>query len=79
MYLASCIIAVVAAIATTTGAKAAIPSCLHKRYIATPHSMGEAQSSCKVAALWQIFSVSVDMSVTATIYQTVREEKQYKA
>jgi len=52
-------------IITTTGAIAAEPSSMYRRYKATAHSMGDAQISCSNVRLWQMFSVSVDISVTA--------------
>jgi hypothetical protein len=52
---------------TVMGARKARSSCLYSRYKATPHSMGDAQTSCRVTKLRQMRSVSVDMSVTATV------------
>jgi hypothetical protein len=53
------------------GDRNARPSCLYKRNNATPHSIGEAQTSCKLLKPRQMVSVSVDMSVTATIGRSV--------
>lgn len=60
-------------IVTVIGVNAARPRFRYNRYSATPHSTGEAQTSCKLAKVRQIFSVSVDINVIATAGRSVDE------